>query len=81
MPGSLATIRSAYVKVDLKVCYEPRILLQMYKVNSSSADCLARLCKEQGIIRLEMSPIAIRNGLLSPTALAAVLLQGGRRID
>ncbi|GAW03502.1 hypothetical protein F5879DRAFT_250924 [Lentinula edodes] len=63
----------AWVARDNTIC--------MYKVNSSSADCLARLCKEQGIIRLEMSPIAIRNGLLSPTVLAAVLLQGGRRID
>ncbi|KAJ4473151.1 hypothetical protein J3R30DRAFT_3296931 [Lentinula aciculospora] len=63
----------AWVARDTTIC--------MYKVNSSSANFLARLCKEQGIIRLEVSPIAIQTGLLPAIVLAVVLLQAGRRID
>ncbi|KAJ3825953.1 hypothetical protein F5880DRAFT_1477285 [Lentinula raphanica] len=43
--------------------------------------CLAQICKEEGIIRIEISPIAISRGLLAPVALSTILLQSGRVID
>lgn len=53
----------------------------MYKVDSSSATCLAKLSEEHGSIKLDISPAAIQNGLLQPSVLAVVLLQSGQHID
>ncbi|KAJ4000700.1 hypothetical protein F5050DRAFT_1708796 [Lentinula boryana] len=53
----------------------------MYRANSSPNKCLAKLYREDGVLRLEVSPSVISSGLMAPTALAAVLLQGGRPID
>ncbi|KAJ3792312.1 hypothetical protein GGU11DRAFT_693674 [Lentinula aff. detonsa] len=53
----------------------------MYRANSSPNKCLAKLHREDGVLRLEVSPSVISSGLMAPTALAAVSLQGGRPID
>ncbi|KAF9077316.1 hypothetical protein BDP27DRAFT_1254318 [Rhodocollybia butyracea] len=70
---TLAGQEYAWVPRDNTIC--------MYKVNSSNAACLAKLSREQGNFRLDVSPSVMQNGLLTPAVLGAVLLQSGRRID
>lgn len=75
------TICVRNVSILLIQVLTPEFLPQMYKVNSSNAACLAKLSKEHGSIKLDVSPTAIQNGLLQPSVLAVVLLQSGQRID
>ncbi|KAE9396702.1 hypothetical protein BT96DRAFT_921966 [Gymnopus androsaceus JB14] len=63
----------AWVPRDNTIC--------MYRVSSSHAACLAKLSKEHGTMKLEVSPTAVQNGLLLPSALTVMLLQSGQRID
>ncbi|KAJ3777775.1 hypothetical protein FB446DRAFT_768885 [Lentinula raphanica] len=63
--------RYAWMARDKNIC--------MY--HRGGEGCLAQICKEEGIIRIEISPIAISRGLLAPVVLSTILLQSGRVID